>query len=84
MLCFLASLSVITPLEVEIMAIPNPLITLGRSEAFLYCLSPGLLTRLSSCMAESFVTRMIFQGYFNRSLWAFLIKLIVQDIPLIK
>ena len=38
----LAFLSVITPLEVEMIAIPKPLSTLGSSSEPLYCLKPGL------------------------------------------
>ena len=44
MLSFLASLSVINPLEVDTIAIPNPFKTLGISETEEYCLKPGLLT----------------------------------------
>ena len=40
---FLASLSVITPFEVERIAIPKPLITLGRFFESAYFLRPGLL-----------------------------------------
>ena len=42
---FLASLSVITPLEVERIATPRPFITRGIADAFTYCLRPGVLIR---------------------------------------
>ena len=40
---FLASLSVITPFEVETNAIPNPFKTCGKSSLDAYTLKPGLL-----------------------------------------
>ena len=43
---FLASRSVITPLDVEIIAIPRPFNTLGSFSAQEYCLKPGFDTRL--------------------------------------
>ena len=44
MLLLLASLSVIIPCEVDIMAIPSPFKILGISSLFTYLLKPGLLT----------------------------------------
>ena len=43
--CFLASISVITPLGVEIIAIPNPLLTFGKLSALEKILLPGFDTR---------------------------------------
>ena len=42
--CFLASRSLITPLEVDIMATPRPPRTFGKPLVFFYILKPGLLT----------------------------------------
>ena len=46
---FLAALSVIIPLDVEIIAIPNPFKTLGKSSTFAYILRPGLLILFKPC-----------------------------------
>jgi hypothetical protein len=42
--CFLASISVITPFGVDTIAIPNPLLILGRLSALEKILLPGLET----------------------------------------
>ena len=59
--CFLASLSVNSPLFVEMIAIPSPPNTLGSSSAPAYTLSPGLEILLSPVMIFSFLSA----PYFN-------------------
>ena len=43
--CFLASISVITPFGVDIIAIPNPLLIFGKLSALEKILLPGLEIR---------------------------------------
>ena len=52
-----AFLSVITPLEVETIAIPRPFRTLGSSSAPAYTLRPGLETRRRPVMTCCFLAR---------------------------
>ena len=52
-----AFLSVITPLEVETIAIPRPFRTLGSSSAPAYTLRPGLETRRRPVMTCCFLPR---------------------------
>ena len=53
MLRFLASLSVITPSEVETNAIPKPFNTLGTSLALAYTRKPGLEIRFNPVITRS-------------------------------
>ncbi len=53
---FLASLSVITPLEVETMAMPKPFKTLGIASTPEYLRKPGVDTRCKLRMAGVLVT----------------------------
>ncbi|CFO36594.1 Uncharacterised protein [Staphylococcus aureus] len=53
MLRFLASLSVITPSEVETNAIPKPLSTLGTSLALAYTRKPGFEIRFNPVITRS-------------------------------
>ena len=46
---FLAALSVIIPFDVDIIAIPRPFKTLGKSSTFAYILRPGLLILFKPC-----------------------------------
>ena len=50
---FLASLSVITPSEVETNAIPKPFNTLGTSLALAYTRKPGLEIRFNPVITRS-------------------------------
>ena len=58
---FLASLSVIIPSDVEIIAIPNPLRTLGSSACFAYTLNPDLDILLNPVITLTFLP----SEYFN-------------------
>ena len=60
----LASLSVITPFEVERIAMPKPLITLGNVLASAYFLKPGLLILVIFLIAGNLVCAL----YFNATL----------------
>ena len=57
---FLAFLSVIIPLDVEITAIPNPFKTLGSSSALTYTRNPGLEILFNPVITLSF-----FSPYFS-------------------
>ena len=59
---FLASLSVITPLDVEIIAIPKPFITLGKLAESAYFLRPGLETLVNFFIAGNFVCGLYFKA----------------------
>ena len=52
MRCFLASISVITPFGVEIIAIPKPLLILGKLSALEKILLPGFDT-----LSKALITR---------------------------
>jgi hypothetical protein len=57
-----ASLSVITPFEVDKIAIPKPFNTLGIFSTPAYCLKPGLLIRTNVRIAGIFVMALYFNA----------------------
>ena len=61
-----ASLSVITPLEVDKIAIPKPFNTLGMFSTPAYCLKPGLLIRVNVRIAEILVIALYFKAILIR------------------
>ena len=81
---FLASLSVITPWEVEMMAIPSPFSTLGR--LFRVRIFPEARFADPGHAADSglFGHRVIFQGDLDQARPGFFFELIVQDISFFK
>ena len=52
----------ITPFDVEIIAIPRPLITLGKFLESAYFLRPGLLTLINFLIAGCFVLLLYFKA----------------------
>ena len=68
---FLASLPVINPLDVETIAIPKPLSTVGTSSAFAYTRNPGFEILFKPVITRSFfspyfkVNTIIFERYFS-------------------
>ena len=58
-----ASLSVITPCDVEIIAIPNPFKTRGNDFESTYLLSPGELTRSNLLIAGN-----LFSGWYFKAI----------------
>jgi hypothetical protein len=55
-------LPVITPFEVDIIAIPNPFNTRGISSAPTYLRKPGVLTRCNFLITEDFVSLSYFKA----------------------
>jgi len=78
-----ASLSVITPFEVERMAMPNPFNTFGSGIGRLVLTQSWRLTRASLVIADSFGFRVILHASDVALLVGGILELVVQDVSLV-